>query len=107
MKSSEPRCEVVDILQAASCREFCPSIARCRVMLRRMCRKLGVHPTAGVLSMPVFVVQRFLTGKVRMFPRDRKLIWLVHALLFEPWKLRSPFDLISFGRFVHKPKKRD
>lgn len=91
--------DVPNLLLAASSREFCPDVPRTRAMLRVLRRRFGVSTVAALLSVPEWLVQRWLASSVRMFPRDRKLIWLVYSLIYQPGRIRSPFDVITCGRF--------
>lgn len=69
-------------------------------MLRRIIRKLGADACASLLSVERWHLSYWLRKDGIWKPRDRKLVFLVHALVFEPHKLRSPFDIITCGRFV-------
>jgi len=69
-------------------------------MIRRLVRKLGIAPVAGLLSVENRQLAHWLTPEGFWKPRDRKLVWLIYALHFEPRKLSSTFDLITCGRFL-------
>jgi hypothetical protein len=105
-KYRSPSVDVSAVLSSASCREFPPTVKQCRAMVRRMVRKVGRNAAAGLLSVPHFILERWITGEVDMWPRDRKLVWLVHSLLFNPHLIRSPFDIITCGRFVSEPRRK-
>jgi len=69
-------------------------------MLLRLIRKVGKASACALLSVESFVLAGWINGEVMLKPRDRRLIWITHALVFEPHKLRSLFDVITCGRFV-------
>ena len=69
-------------------------------MLLRLVRKLGIPSTCALLSVEKFLLAGWIAQKCSFKPRDRRLIWLTHTLVFEPEKLRSLFDVITCGRFV-------
>lgn len=69
-------------------------------MLLRLVRKLAIPSTCALLSVEKGVLAGWINGKIFMKPRERRLVWMVHALTFEPEKLRSLFDVITCGRFV-------
>lgn len=67
--------------------------------LRALVAFSGVKGTAALLSVPSWVLNDWLAGRGVLFAKDRKLIWLVHSLLFRPELLSSPFHIATFGRF--------
>lgn len=87
-------------LLGESLRNFPPERKACRKMLLRLVRKLGRVSTCALLSVESRLLAGWITGEVFMKPRDRRLIWTTHALVFEPEKFRSLFDVITCGRFV-------
>ena len=77
-------------------------------MLAQIVEKSGVTGASVLLSVPVWIVNDWLgVGTVKrewaMRQKDRKLIWLMHALLFNPRVLASPFHVATFGRFWVRP----
>jgi len=56
---------------------------------------------AGVMgrkpSIPLF-------GGFMQTEGGRKLIWLYHTMLFQPWLIRDWFDVLTWGRFRDKPE---
>ena len=87
-------------LAGEALRNLPPSRDECRRMLRRLIRKHGIAPTLGLLSVERHVLLWWLSPEGKFKPRDRKLVWLIYALHFEPHKLASTFDVITCGRFV-------
>lgn len=87
-------------LRGESLRNLPPDRKACRKMLLRLIRKLGKDATCALFSVEGFILARWLMPDSLWKPRDRKLVFLIHALIFEPEKLRSPFDIITCGRFV-------
>lgn len=69
-------------------------------MLRRMIRKHGIAVVCSLFSVERSKLAWWMAKDGYWKPRDRKLVFLIHALVFEPHKLRSPFDIITCGRFV-------
>lgn len=69
-------------------------------MLLRMVRKLGTEQACALLSIEKWLLAGWIGKTPKFKPRDRRLIWVTHALVFEPHKLRSLFDVITCGRFV-------
>lgn len=68
----------------------------------------GNSNTAAFLSVKYGALAEMLNGGF-IRPPMRRLIWLVWTLRFEPGRLRTWFDLISWGRFCapHKPGRED
>jgi hypothetical protein len=87
-------------LAGESLRNMPPDRKTCRKMLLRLVRKLAIPSTCALLSVEKGVLAGWITGEIFMKPRDRRLIWTTHALVFEPEKFRSLFDVITCGRFV-------
>ena len=97
--------DVPDVLHGASCREFNPDDKQARAMVRCLRRRFGVSTCAALLAVPAWLVGDWITGRNGFWPKDKRLIWLVYSLVFQPGKLRSPFDIITCGRFVGPVKR--
>ena len=87
-------------LKGESLRNLPPDRKTCRKLLLRLVRKLGRQSTCALLSVESSLIAGWITGEVWMKPRERRLVWMVHALVFEPEKFRSLFDVITCGRFM-------
>ena len=87
-------------LLGESLRSMPPDRETCRKMLLRLVRKLGIVSTCALLSVEKRVLAGWIGREYFYKPRDRRLIWVTHTLVFEPEKLRSLFDVITCGRFV-------
>jgi hypothetical protein len=80
----------------------------CRILARRMERTFGIRGFAFLLAVPQKVALRWCAPistsarRGRMLPRNRRLIWLLYAVLMHPELLRSPLDILTGGRFVQK-----
>ncbi len=91
---------ILSHLAGEALRNLPPDRDECRKMVRRLVRKLGIDPVCGALSVERRQLAYWLQSGGIWKPRDRKLVWLVYALHFEPNKLASTFDLITCGRFL-------
>ncbi len=87
-------------MMAEGLRSYPPDRETCRKMLLRLVRKLGVVRVAALLSVEKRMIAFWITPQGIWKPRERKLVFLIHSLVFEPHKLRSLFDVITCGRFV-------
>jgi hypothetical protein len=67
-----------------------------------MCAELGVPAVAALLSEPEWLIKGWFAGSA-IRARDKKLIWLVHSLLYNPSLASSPFHIATFGRFWRHP----
>lgn len=59
---------------------------------------------ACVIGVPVATLRRWLAGQHHPPRASARGIWVIHCLHFAPWKLRTSFDLITWGRYARKPK---
>lgn len=87
-------------LAGESLRNLPPDRKTTRRMMLRLVRKLGIPVVCGLLSTEKGLLGGWIEGRIFMKPRERRLVWMVHALVFEPHKFRSLFDVITCGRFV-------
>lgn len=75
------------------------------ILINEMLQKHGYDAVTFLLSVDSWVLKDWASNtgngerKVPMRARDRKLIWLVHSLLFNPELVSSPFHIATFGRF--------
>lgn len=86
-----------------------PTRLQAEKLLRDVEAEAGRNGAATLLSVPCWLVDRWLHrgGKpLAMLQRDRRLIWLVHCLLFNPGRLASPFHVATFGRFLPPTPQR-
>lgn len=58
------------------------------------------HTLSALLGVPSRTLEMWRTGQ--HFPNRGAIrsVWLIHSLHFAPWKLRSPFSLITWGRYA-------
>ena len=45
------------------------------------------------------MIDGWIAGRAALRAHDKKLIWLVHSLIFHPEHLTSLFHIASFARF--------
>lgn len=68
----------------------------------------GVYRTqqalSGVVGCSVLTLRNWITGKFHPEAPGVRAIWLLHCLHFAPWKLRTSFDLITWGRYAVRSK---
>lgn len=77
-----------------------PSRQEALRMLTELFLSLGQHEVASLLSCPSYVIQGWLAGRVKLWPRDKRIIWLTWSLVFKPANFRSLFDIATFGRYL-------
>jgi len=99
--------ETRGILLPEACRMFLPGREACREMLGELSARLGREETAAMLSVPSYKVQGWLDPQreTAFWASERKLIWLVHSLVFAPYRLHTAFDVMTFGRFLPESQK--
>ena len=54
---------------------------------------------AGLLRVPSWKLESLLHGRRRINAQERGYIWLLWTLRFEPHKLRTWFDVLTWGKF--------
>ena len=88
----------VDMLHAPDS----PEVLRMILELGQIYRKQ--RQLAAILSVPVKTLRRWLQGRHYPPAGSLRSIWVIHCLHFAPWKLRTSFDLITWGRYARRPK---
>ena len=68
-------------------------------LLREIIPVAGEQGTAALLSMPVWRLNGWLDSKACLRAADKKLIWIVHSLMFHREHLSSLFHVATFARF--------
>jgi len=68
-------------------------------LARRLVRRCGMQGAACLLASPTYVLQSWCRGGF-IRPRDRRLIWLLYAVMMHPEMLRTPFDILTSGRYL-------
>lgn len=89
------------ILASEACRVFQHSKKQSLALMQEVANRVGIEGTAALLSLPTWKVKQLLAGdRMTLWPGERKLIWLIHCLVFDPSRLRSLFDVATFGRYL-------
>ena len=85
--------------------EHAPDTPEVMRMLADLRRVYSSHRAlAAVLGVPVATMRGWQDGRNLPKRCTVRAIWLTWALHFAPWKLRTSFDLITWGRYARRPK---
>ena len=76
-----------------------PSRASSVRMIREIRAVAGLPGCSALLSEPDWIVDGWIAGKAKLRANDKKLIWLIHSLIFHPEHLSSLFHVSTFARF--------
>jgi hypothetical protein len=78
---------------------FRPPVKSAKAMITRLLAFYGIETTCGLLDTAQRQIVAWRAGRE---PRhgNLRLIWLLHSLTFEPWKLASAFHVLTWGRFA-------
>jgi hypothetical protein len=76
-----------------------PPDRQAMAMITHLLALYGVEALAGLLDVERRAIMRWRAGCA---PRqgNLRLIWLLHCLTFEPWKLSSAFHVLTWGKFA-------
>ena len=80
--------------------------AEARILLRRIIRTCTTPGACALLACSNYVLQQWVKERSIILPRDRRLIWIVYALVLHPEFLRSPFHILTSGRYLPASVKR-
>jgi len=69
-------------------------------MLEELVRKLGRKETLQMLSISALYFDRYREGR-KPSPGIKRLVWLIWVILLHPDRLKSKWDLLTWG-FYHK-----
>ena len=69
-------------------------------MLAELAGVMGWRGVASVLGISIRTLDSWRKGENGPSAGARKLVWLVWTLVFHPEKLRSLFDVATWGKFV-------
>ena len=86
-------------LSASLATTLAPSRASTCRMLVEIIGSIGLPGAAACLSVPMWLVSRWLAVQAPLRARDKKAIWLIHSLIFHPEHLSSLFHVATFARF--------
>jgi len=75
-----------------------PSNAEFDAMLAELGQEFG-HDLATLLGVPVLTLRGWRKGKNGPCAASRKTVWLTWCLLLHPEKVKTIFDLATWGRF--------
>ena len=70
-----------------------------RARLGELVECFGKSAVAAMVGMKVYHITGHLKGHLPPFPITKRLVWLLWSLRFEPGRLRTWFDVISWGKF--------
>lgn len=93
---------LIDPAQARNFVAASPSSLETVVLCRRLCKRFGSQPVACLLCVPRYQFDRWCNGSVGFRPSEKRLVWLLYAVLMHPELVRSPFDILTSGRYVRK-----
>ena len=68
-------------------------------MIREIRTVAGLPGCSALLSEPDWMIDGWIAGRAALRAHDKKLIWLVHSLIFHPEHLSSLFHVATFARF--------
>lgn len=90
------------ILSAEARRAMLPARKETLSQISDLHSALGIEGISGLLSVEARKVRNWLSGKPNwaIYPPERKLIWVLHSMVFHPERLRSLFDVATFGRYL-------
>lgn len=81
-------------------RAVAPSGRDCLKLLKRLTDTAGRDNCAMLLGVPVHHVDTWNSRARNLSWQSRRLIWLTYTLLFEPERVRSLFDFVTWCRFT-------
>ena len=76
-----------------------PSRRSAKRMVQEIIAEVTLSGCAALLSQPDWRVKGWIEGRAKLRANDKKLIWLVHSLIFHPEHLSSLFHVATFARF--------
>ncbi len=82
-----------------------PSQADINSALADLVRMFGREGAGMVLSVPALTIRAWLKTGVRSAPA-RRMVWFAWAALLHPERLRSAWDIVTWGMFAHDPRVR-
>jgi len=79
-----------------------PSDEEFDAMLTELANAFGKRGLAAVLGVSYLTLQGSYTHRYRPTAASRKLIWLVWSMVFHPGRLKTVFDLCTWGKFCRR-----
>ena len=79
-----------------------PEVLRMLADLRSVYR--SHRALAAVIGVPVQTLRCWQDARNHLPRAPIRAIWLTLCLHFAPWKLRTSFDLITWGRYARRPR---
>ena len=76
-----------------------PSRASSIRMIREIRAVAGLPGCSALLSEPDWMIDGWIAGRAALRAHNKKLIWLVHSLMFHREHLSSLFHVATFARF--------
>jgi hypothetical protein len=75
-------------------------------MCRELERRFGTEATVALLAISRLNLKRYIKRRTGTPASSRRLIWLTHTLVFHPERVRTLFDLATWGAFYEGRKDR-
>jgi hypothetical protein len=82
-----------------------PCNAEVSVMVRDLVREFGRQGAAMALGVPGMNVRVWMEGKGMSYAAKRA-VWFAWVLLLHPGRVRSAWDVVTWGRFADNPSVR-
>ena len=78
-----------------------PSDREFRLMLTELIRKMGRKEVLQMMTTQDWIFGALDRGARKPSPEQRRLVWLLWVILLHPERLRSKWDLLTWG-FYHR-----
>ena len=77
---------------------FYPSRRLILAMVRRIVKEFGVAMTAQMIGVREIQIELWLSGRFKPARTSERVVWLIYCMLYDPKKIRTVTDLLTWGR---------